>query len=203
MFDEVTPTLEKTEFSNSSSLGAPEPQIQKIESKEKQKDCTDDPKDFFDRFKDSAEYREILGSRVNETLQRNSQADVKDIEKIALEKDVNVKRAFFNFYRNTLDLTYSAEFYSTDFNMELNEYFRQTRALRQKSNSNRLDSEDIAQLDSDRSQQHDTTATQLVNDGVIPNFRLARVFVHFLAIAEGVDSYDPGRDEYRMKTRGF
>jgi hypothetical protein len=166
------------------------------EIKKPERETTENPKEFFERFKDTEEYRAGLAKRVNETFQRNPSAPIEKIEKHFLETP-EVKNKFFDYYRNKLQIKYNPNYYSPDFNYELKEYFRLTKALDAKVQRGRADKEDIRQYDLDRSRQHDTAAQKLVEDGIMPNFRLARVFVHFIAVSEGYDSYSPGRDEQR------
>jgi|SRR3989344_1830137 len=163
---------------------------------------TDDPKEFMDRFKQTPEYQEGYAERRVETRRRNPEIDDELIEKAYLDSD-KAKNAFHNFYQKELKIRYNPEKYSTEFKTELSAYFRMTRQNVAKERLMRFDTQDdLMYAEELRMRQHDKAAEQLVADGTIPNFRLARVYVHLLSVSEGIDSYSPERDEYRIKFRG-
>ena len=177
-------------------------EIQKPEMKEDLLGQTDDPKEFIDKFKKTVEYGEGLAQRKMETMERNPDIDDSSIEEAYLKSDV-AKNAFYNFYRDNTRIEYNREKYSSEFNVDLSGYFRMTRGNVAKERLQRFDTkEDLLYAETQRVGQHDKAAEQLVTDGTMPNFRLARVYVHFLAVSEGLDSFSPDRDAYREKYRG-
>ena len=187
-------------------LPKPEPEIitemKKPEMKEDLPKETDDPKEFIERFKQTSEYREGLAERKVETRERNPELDDERIEESYLKSD-KAKSAFYNFYENDLKPTYNREKYSSEFNAEFNGYFRMTRTNVNRQRLMGFDTKTALQFaEEDRMRQHDKAAEQLVEDGTLPSFRLARVYVHLLSVSEGYDNYSPDRDEYRIKYRG-
>ena len=180
----------------------PVTEIQKTEMKEGLLGKTDDPKEFIDKFKETVEYGEGLAERKIETITRNPDIDDSSIEEAYLKSDV-AKNAFYNFYRDHTKIEYNREKYSSEFNVALSEYFRMTRGNVVKARLQRFDTKEaLLYAETQRMVQHDKAAKQLVTDGTMPNFRLARVYTHFLAVSEGLDSYSPDRDAYREKFRG-
>lgn len=176
---------------------------QGTESKEDSSGTTDDPKEFLDKFKTSPSYQADFSARKEQTLARNPNLTEEEVEEVFLKSN-EAKRSFHDFYQRDLKITYNPDKYSNEFKTELAEYFRLSRSNQTRERLGRFSNQsDLVQAEQDRMGQHDKAADQLVADGVMPNFRLARVYVHFLAVSEAIDNFAPGRDEYRVRVRGF
>ena len=177
-------------------------EIKNTEAKEALPKETDDPKEFMDRFRQTREYQDGLAERKVETRERNPDLDDERIEKAYLKSD-KAKDAFHHLYQNDFKITYDSEKYSSEFKVALAGYFRMTRSNVTRERLMRFETrDDLLNAENQRMRLHDEAAEQLVVDGAMPNFRLARVYVHFLTVSEGLDSYSPERDEYRIKVRG-
>ncbi len=94
------------------------------------------------------------------------------------------------FFANPFNVDMSS--LSDSFKYKLEAYFKELRALK---SAERFLRDEIVERDEIRSAKHTVAAERLAKDGIFPSFTLARVFVHILAVHEGLDAWDPERDK--------
>lgn len=155
--------------------------------------------EFYHQFRESEAVQNEIGQRI----QRAHIIDSTVTETEVVEAFLNTEKAkssLWDFY-HAHPFVFNPHEVSTDFNSQLQAYYRQLRRMKDPINQIRSlgDRDQIINEDRRRSSLHTQAAEQLVKDGVAPNLTIARVLVHFIAIADGMDTPNPDREEKRRR----
>ena len=153
------------------------------------------PTEFLQSFHQSPEYQQTLARRIKEARRRNPRLQSRAIESSFRDAE-QYKQLLFDYYHRH-HLNYDETQYSDTFNPALQEYWQSTLAYQDILGHNPSEAY-IQAVELDRVAKHQDAAEELVKNGQAPNERVGRVLVHFLSVSEGIDNFDPYRDERRL-----
>jgi len=150
---------------------------------------TDNPEEYLKKFENSEIFNEIKKTREKKGLKF-------DID--AVRETDQYKQGFWNFFVQGNHLQFNPENHSDEFKEALNSYWVFLRSTNQKERLMRLG--DVQEVDKERSRLHNNASRALLSEGKVPNRSVARLFVHFMSISEGLDRIDRERDERRRRS---
>ncbi|MBI2595503.1 hypothetical protein HYW46_02075 [Candidatus Daviesbacteria bacterium] len=155
------------------------------------------PRQYFSGFLGSSEFLQKKAERLEQVRLRNPNLDEEDTQDAtnAYLRTDEVKDLFWQYFRQN-PFKYDPVFFSQDFNFKLNGYFTELKKIRSKERLMRgpQSPDEMMEQDELRSAKHTVASQQLLEDGMAPNFTLARLLVHMITVTEDLDKEDPNRD---------
>ena len=141
---------------------------------------------------------EIISKNRKQAIDQKISDEARDY---LLRNPETLKHGLYEFLRAGNKLSYNPDLegWTNEFKEALERYWAKIREIGIKQQLQRLDDDDLVNLDIKRANFHIEAAEQLVDSGLAPNLAIGRKFVEFMTEARGIGTADEERENRRMR----